>query len=104
MAACRPQSGEDLAGNLLLTLEITTGIANLDQGWVLALQRDVRTPRPRDVIIVELVAADVNRDGADSDVWVATFRPDELPAECLLNEVHQIGILGRGADEDQCLP
>jgi hypothetical protein len=48
------------------------------------LQRDVRTLRPGDVIIVELVAADVNRDGADSDVWVATLLTDELPAEYLL--------------------
>ena len=72
MAAGRPPSGEDLAGNLLLTLEITTGIANLDHGRILALQRDVRTLRPRDVIIIELVAADVNRAfEVDRDVVVA---------------------------------
>jgi hypothetical protein len=60
--------------------------------------------RPGDVIIVKLVAADVNCDSADSDVGIATLRTDELPAECLLNEVHQIGVQDRGADEDECLP
>jgi hypothetical protein len=104
IAARGPQSGEDLAGNLLLVPEITAGVADLYHGRVLALQRDVRTLRPGDVVIVELVAADVNRHGADSDVWIATLRTDELPAECLLNEMHQIGIQGPSADEYECLP
>jgi hypothetical protein len=87
-----------------LTLEITTGIANLDHSRVFALQRDVRTLRPGDVVIVKLMAAGVNRDSTDSDVWIATLRTDELLAECLLNAVKQMGAPGWDADEDECLP
>jgi hypothetical protein len=82
--------------------EITTSIANLDHSRVLVLQRDVRTLWLGDVI-EKLVAANVNCDSAHSDVVTATLGAGELPAECLFNEVQQIGVYGRSADEDECL-
>lgn len=57
---------------LLLALVVAAGIANLDHGRVFATECDVRTLRAGDVV-VELVSADVDRYGPDSDVGVAGF-------------------------------
>jgi hypothetical protein len=98
------ESGEDLVGNLLLTVLIAACVASLDHGWEPAVQSDFRPLRPGDVIVVELVPAGVDRHGSDPDIGVATLLTGERSAKRLFHQAHQVRVLRRRADEDERLP
>src|SRR5690242_19681685 len=102
--ARRLQGGEDLPGDRLLAVLVAAGITELDHGWVHAAQRDVRTTWPGDVVVVELVPANVDRYRAGPDIGVGPLFEAEGAVQRLLDQLHQLRILGGGAHEYECLP
>src|SRR5690242_10810688 len=102
--ARRLQGGEDLPGDRLLAVLVAAGITELDHGWVHAAQWDVRTTWPGDIVVVELVSANVDRYRTGPDIGVGPFFEPEGAVQRLLYQVHQLRILGLGAHEYECLP
>src|SRR5690349_5992662 len=102
--ARRLQGGEDLPGDRLLAVLVATGITELDHGWVRAVQRDVRTTWPGDIVVVKLVSANVDRYRTGPDIGVGSLFEPEGAVQRLLDQAHQLRILGLGAHEDKCLP
>jgi len=77
----RSKGGEYLVRDLLLPELIAACVTSLDHGRELAVQRDDRPPGPGDVIVVELVSTEVNRDGSGLDVGVTALLVGEWPAK-----------------------
>src|SRR5882672_9179070 len=65
---------------------------------------DVRTAWPGDVVVVEVVLANIDRHSAGPDIGVGPLFERKGPAQCPLHQVHQVSVPSLGADEDECLP
>ena len=64
---------EELPADRMLALLVAARIADLQHGGVVAAKRDVGTTRPRDVVIVKLVCAQVDRGAPNQDIGVAAL-------------------------------
>ncbi len=82
----------------LLALLVAARIADLQHGRVVAAKRDVGTTRPRDVVIVKLVWAQVDRGAPNPDIGGAALFVPEGRAQYVLDQANSLGyaIAGSG--------
>lgn len=86
----RFQGTEELAADHLLALPAAARIADFQHGRAAAVQRDVRTAWPGDVVVVELVCAEVDGGAPDPNIGAAALFVPEGRAQFLLDQADQV--------------
>jgi hypothetical protein len=69
-------------------LSVLGHVPDVDQAGVLAAQRHWGAVRKVDVVVVELVVADIDGDRVQAEIWVAAGFDAEGPAQGGLDDSH----------------